>query len=334
MKKLAIVIPAYKASYFKEALDSLANQTCHDFTIYIGDDNSPEDLKSIADTFTSKLDISYTRFANNTGAEKLVLQWKRCVSLTKSEEWIWLFSDDDIAEPTCVDEFYKRINTDAGKFDVYRFNTAVINKQSVRVTDTPTGPLEESSQSMAYHLLYGRRGNSMPDHIFSRQIYDEQGGFVYTDYAQGADWAMSILFSSRTGIRIIEGSKLLWRYSGDNISSVASSKKDKMVNGHFQFVTWVINHFQYLKEQQGGITFEEMVEAARFNLVNVIINHYRGLSTKQYMEFAAFERKTFQLSYRKILADLLKIKKFTLSARELKILSFRRPLKLLRNGFR
>ena len=44
MKKLAIIIPAYKQRFLRETLDSIAKQNNHDFTVYIGDDASPYQL--------------------------------------------------------------------------------------------------------------------------------------------------------------------------------------------------------------------------------------------------------------------------------------------------
>ena len=38
MKKLAIIIPAYKPRFLQETLDSIAKQNNHEFTVYIGDD--------------------------------------------------------------------------------------------------------------------------------------------------------------------------------------------------------------------------------------------------------------------------------------------------------
>ena len=52
MKQLAIIIPAYKETFLRKALESIASQTCKDFTLYIGDDCSPNDLKSIVSDFT------------------------------------------------------------------------------------------------------------------------------------------------------------------------------------------------------------------------------------------------------------------------------------------
>ena len=49
MKKLAIIIPAYKPRFLQETLDSIAKQNSHEFTEYIGDDASPYTLDTIVD---------------------------------------------------------------------------------------------------------------------------------------------------------------------------------------------------------------------------------------------------------------------------------------------
>ncbi|RYE17370.1 MAG: glycosyltransferase, partial [Sphingobacteriaceae bacterium] len=255
MKNLAIVIPAYKSKYFVKALSSLSSQTNKNFTVYIGDDHSPEDLKVISDQFAEVLDIQYTRFPNNIGAARLVEQWNRCIALTQDEEWLWLFSDDDLLDPTCVASFYQALAASKHGFDVYRFNTCIIDADDNVRTVMPVGPTIETSEQMAYHLLLGERGNSMPDHIFSRQIYKQHNGFVFTPYAQGADWAMSILFSQARGLYTIPDAKVYWRLSGTNISSVAADRKSAMLSGHLDFIAWVLNHFAYLKERRSSLSY-------------------------------------------------------------------------------
>ena len=59
MKRLAIIIPAYKENFLFETLQSLANQTNKDFNVYVGDDCSPYDLQSIVSRFEDRLDIHY-----------------------------------------------------------------------------------------------------------------------------------------------------------------------------------------------------------------------------------------------------------------------------------
>ena len=51
---IAIVIPAYRAADIHKTLQSLAYQTDRNFTVYIGDDCSADDIKGIADDFDPK----------------------------------------------------------------------------------------------------------------------------------------------------------------------------------------------------------------------------------------------------------------------------------------
>lgn len=106
---LAIIIPAYKATFLAAALDSIAAQTCQDFTLYIGDDCSPNNLEVIVDKYRDKINLVYKRFDTNLGGKDLVAQWERCIDMTQGEDWLWLFSDDDVMEKNCVEEFYKTI---------------------------------------------------------------------------------------------------------------------------------------------------------------------------------------------------------------------------------
>lgn len=307
MSELAIVIPAYKQQFFDKTLNSLARQTNKNFTVYIGDDCSPSDLLGIVNRYKNSLCIYYTRFENNIGAENLVMQWNRCVSLTKDEKWICLFSDDDIMDENCVENFYRILENKNNDFDVCRFNTVTIDKNDLVLHHCPIGPEKESSESMAFYLLKGKRGNSMPDHIFSRDVYDKYGGFVFTEFAQGADWATSILFSSEKGIQIIPEAKVYWRYSGLNISSTASSQKNKMIIGHLHFVEWVLNHFNYLKTSKSVITYDMIKEALSSNLKIVIACHYKGFNINSTFRLFALYNKKFGLSYYKSITELFQI---------------------------
>ena len=301
---LAIVIPAYKKDYFEKALDSLAKQTCQDFKVYVGDDCSPYDLKKITDGFAGSLNIHYTRFENNIGSENLVEQWRRCMLLSEKEEWFWLFSDDDIAAPTCVQEFYKKLEADKGKLEIYRFNTRVIGGDGNLIATPPQGPEYESSEQMAYQLLLGQRGNSMPDHIFSRKVYERNGGFVHTAYAQGADWATSILFAKEKGIAIIPGAELFWRSSGSNVSSKASDEKQKMLIGYLQFIQWLADHFSYLKKNPSTITYPMIINAARINLSTIITHHYQGFSFSSLGSIITVMRRSLKMPLHKIIYEL------------------------------
>jgi glycosyltransferase involved in cell wall biosynthesis len=303
MPDLAIIIPAFKIDFFEEALNSLASQTNKNFNVYVGDDCSPYNLEAISEKFKEVLNIFYKKFEVNIGSKNLVNQWERSINLSQDEKWIWLFSDDDIADTHCVENFLELVKINDDRFDVYRFNVSVINKNGELIRSTPEGPFEETSEEMAYHLLRNERGNSMPDHIFSRGIFIKKG-LVFTDYAQGADWAISILFSSDKGIAIIPGAKVFWRSSGLNISSGGFQRRNKMLPGYLQFTKWLINHFSFLQTSASGVTYEMILQGARISLRNTLVYHYKGFTLKNLIRVVKVMRENLRMTYREIWTDI------------------------------
>jgi glycosyltransferase involved in cell wall biosynthesis len=94
-KKIAIIIPAFKPDFLQQTLESISSQTCKNFRVYIGDDNSPHNLQRIVSPYINQLDIIYHKFEDNMGKQDLTSHWDRCIKLSH-EPIIWLFSDDDI----------------------------------------------------------------------------------------------------------------------------------------------------------------------------------------------------------------------------------------------
>jgi len=274
--KLAIVIPAYKDTYFRKSLLSLATQTNTDFTVYVGDDFSPYDLKTISNEFSENINIVYHRFATNLGSIDLVAQWERCVDIIKDEEWIWIFSDDDIAEPECVSSFYKALEDTNCYHDVYRFNTCIIDQNDNFIQAAVESPTIESAISLAYNILLWKRGNSMPDHIFKRSAYIKNGGVVNFIQAQASDWATSIKFAYNYGLYTINGPKVKWRNSGENISSLAFKNKIRLIYGHLQFIEWVTKKFQH-SDETDEVRLIDVINASKYNLKEVIKSHYKGI---------------------------------------------------------
>lgn len=215
-KKLAIVIPAYKKQYLDKALESLASQTNKDFIVYIGDDASPYDLASIVAKYQNSLDIVYKKFESNLGGRDLVAQWERCVSMTKDEPWIWLFSDDDMLDDGCVQCFYNhiKINTED---DFLHFNVNVINEEGAIIEKT-SFPESLDAYTFALFKLKGKLKSYVVEYVFKRDLYSAIGGFRKYDLAWNADDATWIEMARRNHIKTINGSCVNWRKSSVNIS--------------------------------------------------------------------------------------------------------------------
>lgn len=222
MQPLAIVIPAYRSRYLHTALSSLAAQTCRHFTVYIGDDCSPEDLQSVIQPFAGQLDIHYHRFTDNMGATDLVGQWHRCINLTQREPWLWLFSDDDVMEHTCVEQFYEAQERYPER-RFFHFNTTVIDGNDQPSTDKAYQKEDfpqilSATDYLLYRLTY-RINSFVVEYIFHRSVYDACQGFVQYDLAWGADDNTWYNFATcAQGITTIGPARVFWRKSDHNIS--------------------------------------------------------------------------------------------------------------------
>lgn len=67
---VSIGIPAYKATYLKEAIDSVLNQTYTKFELIIVNDKSPENIEEIISTYNDKR-IRYYKNEDNLGKPPL-----------------------------------------------------------------------------------------------------------------------------------------------------------------------------------------------------------------------------------------------------------------------
>lgn len=307
MIDLAIIIPAYKEEYLEKAINSICTQTNKNFNLYVADDFGPSSIKKVCDTFKNEINLIYHRFEQNLGNKDLVAQWERCVNLIGEEKWIWLFSDDDLADKDCVEKFYNTLEITNSFYDVYRFNTSIIDSNDNFIAQAEFSPEVENPMSLALNILKWKRGNSMPDHIFKKKKYIELGGFINFIQAQASDWATSINFAYPKGLYTISGPKVNWRRSGKNISSTAAKNRSSLIFGHLQFISWVNLKFKEIDEIRYNIRLNEICIESKSNLAMVFKSHYKGIPWNKFLKITFIISKIFKFSMLKSLMFCLKI---------------------------
>lgn len=293
MNQLAIVIPAYKIDFFKDTIASLAKQTCKDFTVYVGDDCSPDDLKSLVLAYGDSIHIVYHRFNENLGGKDLVGHWERCIGLAHGEPWIWLFSDDDIIGERCVELFYKEIE-DKNKFDIYHFDVKIIDSDG-RIAYLPG----EFPEIIDVETLYRETSKDkirsfVVENIFSREIYEEVGGFESFPMAWGSDMATWLKMGRKNGMKTIHGDYVFWRRSDKNITP---SKDREMIKRKFMiqvdFYEWVnvffdsvdmrkfnkYVFFRYCVHYSNLISFRDLQEIMDYGIYKKVILPFQKYTT-------------------------------------------------------
>jgi hypothetical protein len=294
MSRLAIVIPAYKSVFLEKTLSSIACQTCKDFTVYIGNDFSPYDLKTKVDPYRDLIDICYQEFKENLGGKDLVAQWERCIDMVRDEEWIWLFSDDDLMDPGCVDRFYSVLAQEPN-CDLFHFNVSQIDENDNIIKDLSSFPDMMTCEEYLNRRLKGNLYSFVVEYIFRRSHFMEMGRFENFDLAWGSDDATWIKLSNRYGILNIDGARVYWRESLFNISPDFSSPEilNRKFASQVEFAKWIYNSsesgklrieskslknkltFQYFK------TIKDRIEFISFRTLNRILSlFYREIYQK------------------------------------------------------
>jgi len=240
-KKIAIIIPAYKSRFLRQTLNSIAAQTCRSFTIYIGDDASPQHLDEIVSDYMDRMDIVYKRFENNLGKEDLAGHWDRCIALSK-ESVIWFFSDDDLMPQDGVERIMQALHYYGEKNRIFRFPLSVVDALGEVIQINPLLSKEKvSGYQFLVDKLEGKIYSAACEYVFTRDVYTRIGGFIKFPLAWCSDdatWAS--LGEISGGIIPLLGKPVSWRnVEGENISCSVIYDREKLI-ATGGFIKWIV----------------------------------------------------------------------------------------------
>lgn len=249
--KIAVIIPAYKDTYLLNTLISINNQTDKKFNLYICNDSSPYNIEKVLADFKkiNKIHFEYIKFENNLGGSDLIQHWNRCINQIKNEEWIWLFSDDDLMEDNCIRALNHQINLGI-KEDVIHFNINIIDNQDKLIRKTNAYPDHLSSADFFKKLYSWKIEARMPEFVLRRSTFEEKKGFVNFDLAWRSDNATIIKLAHPNGIKSIDTSRINWRYSNENISGINNlSMIRRKQDSTIKFFNWMDSFLKATKQK-------------------------------------------------------------------------------------
>ena len=220
--KYSFVLPAYKASYLKESIDSILGQTYTDFELIIVNDASPEDLDSIVNNYDDKR-IQYYKNEKNIGGQDLVAQWNYSISYATGV-YLVLASDDDVYAL----DYLEKMDTLVMKYPDVKVFRPRVNRvdHTGRIFQIDGFAGEYLTQLECLYLwTCDALRSGIPFVIFNRQALMEIGGFVNYPLAWFSDDA-TILKLSYNGIGVYtEKSLFTFRFSNENISTAKNNKR-------------------------------------------------------------------------------------------------------------
>lgn len=247
--KYTFLLPAYKAGYLKEAISSLLAQTYGEFKIIVSDDNSPEDIRSIVNSFDDDR-IEYRRNENNIGGLKLAEHWNLLLDLCDTE-YLIVASDDDVY----FDKFLENIDSLTIKYplvNIFRARTQRINNDD-EVTSQEDIFEEYQDRVAALHSMFcGNYIGCVGNYVFRTNALRQAGGFADLPYAWFSDM-QTVISMQEKGQANTNQILFSFRLSDINISS---SKQDKKVDSFklkatISFDKWLSEYISLLPSPDG-----------------------------------------------------------------------------------
>ncbi|WMN12189.1 glycosyltransferase family 2 protein [Marivirga salinae] len=245
---LAIVIPAFKGKYFKETLQSIEDQTCKDFQLYIGDDDSPDNLRDIVCSTLKTVQYTYKKFDKNLGSQNLVAQWERCIDLINDERWIWLFGDDDVMSSKTIEFIIPALNTEKS---LIRLNKAS-NIERLQKNNFGTEKLNFKDFLRAFSI----NETSMSDFLYKRSVYCKVG-ITNFPAAWNSDIATILNISLHSNGIFYFNSKLIYFRKSDLHISNPSNNKPEKIKADRLFLIWLVSFLRKLNKNEKDVFFEE-----------------------------------------------------------------------------
>lgn len=257
--KYSFVLPAYKAKFFQEALDSILSQTYKDFELIIVNDASPEDLDSIVKSYDD-IRIRYYVNEQNIGGKDLVAQWNHCLNYADGE-YVILASDDDVYSPL----YLKKMDELVCRYpdvNVFRPRIQIID-ESNNVMDV-LGEISErvSRIEFFYYWMKEHVGSGIPYYVFKKEAILSIRGFHKFPLAWFSDDA-TVFELSKNDLVFCNEVLFSFRFSGINITTKKNTTKvlSHKLTALVEFDRWIcpiinemspqderdIEHFEYIK---------------------------------------------------------------------------------------
>lgn len=266
--KFSITIPAYKAKFIKECIDSVLSQTYENFELIILNDASPEPIDEIVAGYDD-IRIAYFKNDENVGAERVVDNWNKLLGYSTGDYLICM-GDDDKLLPNCLEEYAKLIEQYPSK-DVYHGWTEIIDEASVPYNIQQQRPEQESVYAAIWGRMHGRL-QYIGDCLYKVESLRKEGGFFDLPFAWGSD---DITFFRAAAIDGVANTQVpVFQYRENRFSISSTGNADKKMEAFISYIQWIGSFLEHEPEN-------EMDALYRKNLQESALGYNRDLKKLQ-----------------------------------------------------
>lgn len=249
---VSFIMPAWKRSFLRQAIESILSQDYADFELVVVDDASPENLEEVVREFNDSR-IIYKRNKENIGGCDLVAAWNHAMEYARGEFCV-LASDDDEYAPGYLTEMMRLVEK-YRDVDVFHCRLAYIDSDGNRTGISEIRNEYESGSEFLYNRAARRMKQCAPEFMFRTEALRRIGGFVSFPRAWFSDDATWISLAKEHGVAYSSQVLFSWRSSGENISTLFSDVAEKLKAGemYFEWLKSYINDFSTVSEKDRDV---------------------------------------------------------------------------------
>lgn len=273
MLLFSFILPAYKAKFLKQAINSILSQDYENFELIVVDDCSPENLFEIVSDFSDSR-VKYYRNEENIGGVSLVKQWNHSISFAKGE-YLILAADDDLYADTFLSTILELINK-YPEADLLRSRVELINENNELIGIDGVTPEFTSKYQYLYYWLNSSIITCIGNYVFKTSIIKEKQ-FIDFPFAFGSDTASTVNMSVNG---VANTSEMLFKF---RISSIhLSSNKGKLhekLDANNQLFEW-FKSLNYIEPNMPidlycfrHTRWSNFYQKYRFDCYNLVIRH-------------------------------------------------------------
>lgn len=301
--KFSIAIPAYKRAFLKNSIQSCLDQNYDNYEIIVVNDCSPENLEVDVLAFNDSK-IRYYKNEKNFGAERVVLNWNRCLEYA-SGDYLICMGDDDLLAPNCLSTYAKLIEK-YPNLGLYHALTELIDENSNCLAMQQSRPEWESALSLLWHRWNGRNRQYIGDFLFNVKKLRENGGFFYLPLAWGSDDVSAIIAAASTGVANTNAIGFRYRINSQTISKTGNfEKKMEAIRLAFEW------YARFLKEKSAELSGCDSMDSIYLSCLNKEFCRAQRDSLKKTLEIH------FRSSLKSFFKIFLKSKEYSLSKKDI-----------------
>jgi len=283
--KYTFLLPAYKAKYLKEALESIVAQTYSDWQCVVSDDCSPENLKSIVEKVNDPR-ITYRRNVENIGGKNLAAHWNQLVKACAGE-YLIMAADDDLYDPTFLADI-DALAANYPEVNALRARVRFIDAEGDVYVEDPA--FEEHVSELKWLAQNYTPGmlKCMANFVFKTKALQAFGGFIEYPLAWYSDIA-TVLAMGKNGAANTRDISFTFRMSGLNISSEEQTTKAvarKKLEASKQYDAWMLEHLQGLVYEHSKLNdsiYHSLFRSHKNEIVVKVVNYAKAIGFMELM---------------------------------------------------